>query len=850
MTAGDRLGPYEIIAPLGKGGMGEVYRARDTKLGRDVAIKVLPEAFAADPERMARFEREAKVLASLNHPHIAQIYGLEEGALVMELVEGETLRGPLPLDTVLGYARQIADALGAAHEKGIVHRDLKPGNIMVTAAGTIKVLDFGLAAIAPSGDSGNPETSPTLTISATRAGAILGTAAYVAPEQARGKPVDRRADIWAFGVVLYEMVTGRQLFQGETVSDVLAGVLALDPDLARLPAGMRRLVSKCLEKDPRRRLQAIGDWELALETVAEAAPPSKPRAPQWLIPAAAAVAVTALALAAWAWFRKAPLPAVARFQVFAPPGGTLPLGTPAPSPDGRMLAYTVRGKDGIVRIYVRPLDSTEPRVLPGTEGAVHPFWSPDSRSLAFAAENVLKRIDLAGGSARGLGNVTGPWHGSWSQAGVILFEPAGPTAQIPAEGGVVTPAVKLDEKKGETGSGFPFFLSDGGRFLFEVPHNGSRDIFLASLGSMSRKLILPNIISAPLLAHAPNGKSYLLYLREAALMAQEFDEKAESVRGTPFLLVDGIGRVANPPIRPSVGTSLNGVLAYQSGGEAEAFRLGWYDRAGKLIQEFPPEAGGIDPELSPDGRFAAIRKQSGTGSDIWLVDLARGSSTRFTFGSEGNVYAVPVWSPDGQRVAYVRAGGGISAKDANGTGAEQELLKAAGAPGSWSPDGRQILYRDASRLFLLPLGGKAPVPVGPSSGVSVPRAAISPDGKYFAFTSTESGRDEVYVQAMPPATGRWQISISGGEGPRWRKDGKELFFLSLDLKMMAVDIQTGPSVTAGVPHTLFQTEVPGVSGRFYDVSSDGRKFLIASASNNTADAPITVVLNWWAGLKQ
>jgi dipeptidyl aminopeptidase/acylaminoacyl peptidase len=408
----------------------------------------------------------------------------------------------------------------------------------------------------------------------------------------------------------------------------------------------------------------------------------------------------------------------------------------------------------------------------------------------------------------------------------------------------------LEEKKGETSSGFPFSLPDGKGFLFNMGlSDGSRGIELASLGSMNRKLVLPGVTSAPIVAPAPNGKTYLLYLHEASLTAQEFDEKSATVRGSPFLLVDGIGRVSATAALPAVGVSQNGILAYQTGVEAQASRLGWFNRSGKSLKELPPSAGALDPRFSPDGRFVAMRKRSGAGSDIWLMDLTRGSSTRFTFGNNGANYLGLIWSPDGKHIAYGLAGGGMYAKDPNGTGAEQKLLNSFGRPLSWSPDGRQILFEAlGGRLFLVPLeGGKAPVPIGPAAGAS--GADISPDGKYFAVTSGESGRDEVYIEAMPPATGKWQISINGGGQPRWRTDGKELFFLSLDLKMMAVDIQSGQGIAAGVPHVLFQTGASSFASPDYDVSSDGQSFLIALPASNAVDAPITVVLNWWAGLK-
>jgi hypothetical protein len=505
----------------------------------------------------------------------------------------------------------------------------------------------------------------------------------------------------------------------------------------------------------------------------------------------------------------------------------------------------------VSRIYVRSLDSTEARTLPGTEGAIHPFWSPDGRSLGFAAGNSLKRIDLAGGSARSLADLTGPWHGSWNQTGIILYQSAG-IQGMPAEGGAPTPAVTLDGAKGESSSGFPFFLSDGKRFLTMIGHgDGSRNIELATLGSGKRKVILPGVISAPVLAPAPNGRAYLLYFREASLMAQEFDEKAESVRGSPFLLIDGIGLVANPPLRPAVGVSPGGVLAYQTANDAGDVRLAWIDRNGKQLQELPVAAAGASVTLSPDGRFAATTKRSTAGSDVWLVDLSSGSATRLTFASNGSSDGSPIWSPDGKRVAYRSAIGGIYARNTNGTGPVEEITKSeAGYPLSWSPDGQQILYGFNNRLFLLPLSGsKVPVAVGPAQGVtSLGGGRISPDGKYLAFPATESGHTEIVVEEMPPGTGKWQISNGGGTQPRWRRDGKELFFLSPDSKIMAADIQAGQGIAAGIPRALFQTAISGQLGSPYDVSADGQRFLIA-ASSSAVDAPITVVLNWWAELK-
>lgn len=864
MSEPDLIAHYRISAKLGEGGMGAVYRATDTRLNRDVAVKVLPPAFAADAGRLARFTREAQLLASLNHPHIASIYGVEEGALVLELVEGPTLaerieQGPIALDEALAIAGQIAAALDYAHEKGIVHRDLKPANIKLTGDGRVKVLDFGLAkAVGAETPMSDPAVSPTLTIGGTAVGAILGTAGYMSPEQARGKVVDKRADIWAFGVVLYEMLTGRHLYESETVSDTLAGVLVRDPDLSVLPQKVRRLIGLCLQKDARKRLRDIGDFAALLEEA-----PAAPRSTAsiyWLVAGWAATAAIALGLLAWIWLHPAPLPEVTRFQILAPPGSILPLSTPAPSPDGRKLAYLVRDHDGVTRIYLRSFDSTESRALPGTERAVHPFWSPDGRSLAFATIGQIKRIDLTGGTPRTLAETGALWHGAWNQAGLILFQPPAShqgTEQVSADGGVAKPAVKLDPDKGETGNAFPVFLSDGRRFLSTVNHSdGTRNIELSTLGSMTRKIILRDLPSAAILAPTPDGRTYLLYLRESSLMAREFDEKAESFRGSPFLLVDQIGAIANPPLRPTVGVSPAGVLAYQTSRETGAGtpRIAWFDRSGKSSGLLPATVAGAAPRLSPDGRFAALQIMGPNGMDIWLADLSRASSTRFTFAQGGRIHGSAVWSPDGRKLAYRLEGSGIFVKDANGTGAEQMILKSVttAIPVSWSPDGRQVLIWKEPGLFLLPLeGGGPPVSVGPPS-VANGLAAISPDGKYLAYVSNETNRSEVYVAQMPPGTGKWMVSISGGTQPRWRGDSKELFFVAPDARLMAADIdsKTGQGLIAGVPHLLFQAPVSARQAWQYDVTRDGQRFLMALPYYSQEESPITVVLNWWAGLQK
>ena len=884
LAVGSSLGAYEIQSAIGAGGMGEVYRAKDTKLGREVAVKILPATFTSDPERVARFRREAQVLASLNHPNIAQIYDLEEANgtqfLVLELVDGESLdrriaRGRVPVDEALGIGKQIAEALEAAHEKGIIHRDLKPANVALTHDEHVKVLDFGLAkAVETTGASSLEVTnSPTITSPAmmTGIGVVLGTAAYMAPEQAKGKPADKRSDIWAFGCVLYEMLAGRRAFDGDDVSDAFAAVLRAEPDWSAAPSGLpshiQTLFRRCLVKDPRQRLQAIGEARIAIETYLAHPDATQPAAQTartraaWLWPASAAASLLiAFGVLGWAGLRPRGSGDVVRFEIHAPDGSTLPLGTPAFSPDGRTLAYTVTEPDHIPRLHVRSLDGLQSRVLPATDGAVHPLWSTDGRSLAFVSISDnrprLRRFDLMSGAVHTLTEVSGPWHGTWNRDGTILFTSRNSINEISGDGGSAKVAVVPDEKRNELTVGFPFFMSDGKRFLTRVSYSDDHgSIELATLGSPDRRVIISDSRSAPIIARTPGGKSYLLYMRESDLLAQEFDETSGTVLGHGIVVVNNIGRVANPDDLPTVGASSTGILAYQvdTGATGE---LVWFDRSGHRARELPTVAVGESPALSPHGQFAAVQKRTARASDIWLTDLVRGSGTRLTF-SDGFASA-PVWSPDGERIAYhVRSSHpGIYEIPVNGNGQERLMTSGDAYPLSWSRDGKYLLYRMISgqggpRLFLLSLtGDKQSIPVTSANGVSA-SGAISPDGRSIAFSSTESGRSEIYVESVPSVTGKRAISVNGGSWPRWRSDGKELFFLSLDWKMMAADVDPNTTVV-GIPHELFRTPLSFVSVRnstAFDVSADGREFLMYSTGQR-ANTPITVVLNWMEELKQ
>ncbi len=868
-ASGTTFGVYEVGALVGVGGMGEVYRARDTRLGRDVAIKVLPAAFSTDPERIARFQREAMTLAAMNHPNIAAIHGLDEHqgitALVLELVEGPTLaerisHGPIPLDDALAIATQVVDALEAAHEKGIIHRDLKPANIKVRADGAVKVLDFGLAkAIAPATAPSSASLSPTITTPAmTQAGVILGSAAYMSPEQARGKPVDRRTDIWAFGCVLFEMLTGKRAFDAEDVSLTLAEVMKSDPDwraLPALPPAIEMCLRRCLKKDPRLRLRDIGEARLALDGTLDAdLVKSSARVSQagrrgwrFALPWGVAAVSTIAALLVWLWSGPPrTLPEVVRFQIHPPAGSKIQPGTPAISPDGRTLAYRMDGPNGASGIHLQDIHSTESRLLPGTENAVHPFWSPDGRSLAFVSNRVLKRIDRIGGTARELvSQVSGPWHGSWGQFGDVLFTLNG-VSRVLDEGGRATPAVQLDATAGEIGSGHPVFLPDGRRFLVRINKETGGGIYLASIESPDRKLLLDHIDSAVLIAPTPRGATYLLYLRDDALVAHEFDVTAGEVVGTPRLLVDSIGRVANPPILPTVGVSPAGVLAYQVGGDFTQTGLSWLDRSGKLLGDVPGDVSPAIFALSPDARLVAFDSNPTAGErDVRITDLTRGVTSLMARGGR-----TPVWSPNGRQVAFLQSGR-IYVKDVDGSSGETVLADINGIPRSWSSDGRFLLYETPDRKLLLwPLGGGSPIPIGAPNG-SARDGRLSPDGRYIAYASDDGGRYEVVLERVPPATGRLQISAGGGVQPRWSASGRELFFIaparevSGSPTLMAVDVPLGDTLPAGAARKVFDIDTFfGNVG--YDVAGNGERFLVVrQRQSDVPNAPITVVLNWW-----
>jgi len=903
---GTRLGPYEILAALGAGGMGEVYRARDTKLNREVALKVLPAGVALDPDRLARFKREAQVLASLNHPNIAAIHGFEDSgdihALVLELVEGETLadriaRGAVPLEDALPIARQICDALEAAHEHGIIHRDLKPANIKVRPDGSVKVLDFGLARAVEASPASGTSLSPTITSPAmmTGAGVLLGTAAYMAPEQARGKAVDKRADIWAFGCVLYEMLTGKRAFEGDEITDVLAAVVRAEPGWdalpAETPASIRRLLRRCLEKDRNERLPDIAVARLeikdALATPAETASAvtatsrrgvfASPRF-VWSVAAVATVLTIAAAIFTTLYLRaEPPVPPVARFQVSPPKDGSFVVGGVAPamaiSPDGTQLAFAASTNDGKPNLlWVRRIDAVEATPLPGTEGgALNPFWSPDSRSIAFFAGAQLKKIDLSGGPPQivcatpGGATAGGVSSGAWNREGVIVLYASGTPAlyRVSASGGTPTPITTLDESRGETSHTWPHFLPDGRHFIYWAdstkPEN--KGVFVGLLDSKETRQILTSEFAADF---AP--PNHLLFRRGSALFAQTLNLETFQPEGEAVRVADPVGSLTQLG-RPGFSVSETGVLAFWpfAGTLNGDMEFAIHDRTGKVLASLGTASyRGID--LSPDGMRVASHLHDAGGGDVWLLDLERGTRQRFTFeASQDN--SSPIWSPDGSRIAYasLRAGmWGLYRKPSSGVGQEELLFesRAPKAPLGYSHDGTSLLFQNVdpktnSDLWLLPLGGdKKPVP-SVQSAFSESAGQISPDGRWVAYGSNQSGRSEIYVQGLSNQAGRWQVSTGGGLEPRWRHDGKELFFRLAFGRIYAVGVETaGDGLRFGIPKVLFEYPYrpPTHSVPFltYAVSADGQRFFITRppAASGGTNTPLAVVVNWTAALKK
>ncbi len=891
---GKTLNHYKVGEQLGRGGMGEVYVADDLNLNRKVALKFLPDAFTGDPERMARFEREAKVLASLNHPNIAAIYGLEQAEakrfIVMELVEGETLaqrlgKGPLPIDEALGICKQITEGLEAAHEKGVIHRDLKPANVMITDGDKVKILDFGLAK-ALSGETQLVEASqsPTLTEAMTRPGIILGTAAYMSPEQAKGKAVDKRADIWAFGCILYECLTGKRAFEGETVTETLAAIITREIEWEKVPARTCPLLHQCLEKDPKKRLRDIGDAYALLEWVPLSAPVKVP----WLAWGIAALAVLAAAILSLLYLRETPQLSpvdTIKFRIELPDKVVpAPNGTFALSPDGRHLAFDAVDSNGVRRLWMRELNSLEARPLLGAESSHYfsPFWSPDSRFIAFQAGGKLKKISVSGGVAETICDLSGmAVGGSWNREGVIIFGDylaSNGIMKVSASGGTPSQVTMPNQSQNETIHFLPVFLPDGRHFLYHnyLTHE-KRYVRLGSIDSKpaeqeSKQLLFAT--SGPVyFPSQDSGMGQLLFLLNQTLMAQPFDERRLQTAGEAVPIEENVGYYLNYGY---FSASTNGILVVRSGASFLS-QPTWYDRKGKILGTAGETGLYYGIAIAPGGLRAAYGIQSTAQasmySDVHLLDFARGIDTRFTYGQSLNTS--PIWSPNGNRIIFASSRNGKVSnlyQKASGSGMNDELLLKSNEnnlPTNCSADGRFLLYvvedpKTRYDLWVLPMEGERKPAPFLKTEFNEFDGRFSPDMRWIAYVSDESGSNEIYVRAFSPGAGgtfsvadeKWLISKAGGTGPRWRGNGNELYYVARDGKVMAVAISGGATFHAGTPQALFQTRdsssVMLMIDRItnWDATSGGDRFLLTLPPEDASRAAFTVFVNWTALLKK
>ena len=877
LTPGTRLGPYEVSAQIGIGGMGEVYRATDTNLKRAVAIKVLPASVAGDAERLARFQREAEVLAALNHPNIAAIYGLERSgattALVMELVEGPTLadriaQGAIPIDEALPIAKQIAEALEAAHEQGIIHRDLKPANIKVRPDGTVKVLDFGLAkAMEPA--AGSPPSmsmSPTITTPAmTQAGMILGTAAYMSPEQARGKTVDKRADVWAFGCVLFEMLTGRRVFGGETATDVIGAIVHKDPAWDSLPAetpdAIRRLLRRCLAKDRRQRLHDIADSRLEIEA-ASSEPAIDPRAKRiskrvWLVASIVAIAIAAMIFTAGRLLNSRTTVETMLWTSVLPPEKPFKDVTPAPtlSPDGRTIAFNAPNAAGKNVIWVRPLDSPTARALPGTEGSSEIFWSPDNRSLGFFANGKLQRIDISGGAPQILADAPIAEGGSWARDGTILFVPTATTVhRILASGGTPVEVTHLNTVRHELIHGWPSFLPDQKHFLLwvfaaEKQHEG---VYVGTVDSGELRPLIP------LRTRAQYASGYLFFGRQGNLMAQRFDPDKLQLSGEATRVTEGLGVSGAELGNMAFSVSDSGNIAWWGETPFGKAQPTWLDRSGHAAGTIGEPGNYLGLMPSPGGKYAATESVDlrALTADILLLDLAGRNPSRLTFVNywAGN----PVWSPDSQRVLFTQWRDYLDVVSVQGGAAEQIPFPGgvnSDFPISWSPDGQNLLLErntpETRRdLWILPMSGDHKPRPYLNTPVNEFNGQISPDGHWVAYATDESGRNEVFVQSFPIPGNKKRISTSGGAGPMWQKDGRELYFVTEDHTLMAASVTSGAaSIGFSSPARLFQSKdvsggAPDSNRPTYAPSADGQRFLVLVPVEDDRPQGIHLLTNW------
>ncbi len=900
LSAGQKLGPYELGEAIGAGGMGEVYRARDTRLDRTVAIKVLPARLPGSPELHQRFEREARAISSLNHPHICSLYdvGQHDGIsfLVMEYLEGETLakrveKSPLPLSDVLRYATQIADALDKAHRHGVVHRDLKPGNIMLTPQGGAKLMDFGLAkmAIAPA-DLSSMTASAHATSPITTKGTIVGTFHYMSPEQVEGKDVDARSDLFAFGAVLYEMLTGRRAFQGKSQLSVASAILEKEPEpistvQPMTPPALDRTIRKCLAKDPEDRWQTARDLQLELKWIAEASSQAgvpalvvarrKNRERLWMGAAAVLLVATLGLLATVVHFLRAVSDVRPLRAFILPPEGTGfgasgGLGGPVVvSPDGKRMAFVATSADGRRMLWVRTLETLTAQLLSGTEDASFPFWSPDSRSLAFFSQNRLKKIDVAGGPPLTLCDAsggTGGRGGTWNRDDVILFaaNTTSGLSRVSAAGGAPTPVTKLDSARKESTHRWPLFLPDGNHFLYVARGvgvrgasvaGGTEGIHAASLDGKENKLVVREVSS---MAYA---SGHLLFVREGTLMAQAFNSKRLEVTGEALPIAEQVQFDLAFSLA-AFSVSQNGVLAYHAGGALQNLsKLLWFDKTGKELGALGDPVLYYEPRISPDGQKVAVAlfDAASRNIDLWIYEVSRGLRTRFTFDTGFDRW--PVWSPDGSRIVFssIRKGHyDLYVKPSGGAGTEERLLTTGLNLQSrdWSADGRFFLYesigdpKTGTDLWVLPMSGDRKAVPFLQTSFNESDGHFSPDGKWVAYVSSESDRDQVYVAPFPGPGGKWQISSAGGSRPTWRRDGKEIVYLGADDKLMAAEVNAkGSNFEVGAVKQLFQTR-PQRPGTIYDAARDAQRFLVNTSSVQKSTTPVTLVVHWTADLKK
>jgi Tol biopolymer transport system component len=893
MPAGTRLGRYEIRSKLGAGGMGEVYQGRDTQLGRDVAVKVLPTTVSTDPDRLRRFEQEACAASALNHPNILVVHdiGAHDGTtyVVSELLEGETLREriagtPLGQRRAIDYGLQIANGLAAAHEKGIIHRDLKPDNIFITNDGRVKILDFGLAKLTQLDGNQSQTDVPTRRVD-TDPGVVMGTVGYMSPEQLKGREVDQRSDIFAFGAILYEMLSGRRAFHGESAAETMSAILKEDPpELSdtnkTVSPALERIVNHCLEKNPEARFHSARDVAFALEalsgsgavasetTTAQSIVPATSRVRQWLPWVLAVLGLLVAGItAAWTYFDRQRSDAgtiEAMRLIITTPEKAIIFGVPTISPDGRYVVFRLNTDDHKELLWMRPLGSFEARALVGTDGALHPFWSPDGRSVAFFADGKLKRIDVSGGVPQILCDAPSNVSGAWGRDGTIIFSRgvASGLYRVPATGGTPIQLTTVDASRNEIEHIWPYFLPDGRHFLLLV-RNAQPENSTISVGALDSSESTPLLQAHSSMAYASPG--YVLFVRENTLMAQPFDANTLQPKGDAFPAAEQI--VRNPTIgRAMFSVSENGVLVFRTG-SINSNQLTWFDRSGKLLNVLTPAGYYSAPSLSPDEKKVAISRldrQTGGAADIWSIDLERGTQIRLTTDPASDTF--PSWSPDGDRVTFISTRNGVTSvyqKPSNGASSEEPLISSAELKYNpqWSPDGQFIIYsqlnpKTNSDLYLLSLSGGKKSTSLLQTNFGEGQARFSPNGRWIAYISNETGQFEVYVESFPATGAKLPISIGGGSQPQWRADGRELYYYALDRKLMAVEVNgDGPIFKVGEARPLFEIRVAVVDQSFpgngyYAVTRDGKRFLVSSLPEAPQRQQINVIVNWMADLKK